>query len=278
MRHRSAADRLSEYLDGTLAPRRARAVEMHLLRCATCRGELGELQRVRSMLRELRGVDDAPDLAGVVLARIEAGEADGSALERLRWNLGRLFARPWSAPLATLAAGLLILAFLPPIEIEVRIPGAMATEAGRPVAQAPRPAPVAPLASRRVAESVLPPSLDLPQRMPEASLGLQRLPAASLGLQRLPAASFDCWERPSFDACQEQRHVLMDLLQRDTSEFFARLDTVPGAARERWIRELSRFAAETGSARSLAERLRASDDPRAWQVASRFEAADFSGR
>ncbi|MEN8161720.1 MAG: Druantia anti-phage system protein DruA, partial [Myxococcota bacterium] len=49
-------------------------------------------------------------------------------------------------------------------------------------------------------------------------------------------------------------------------------------ARERWIGELSRFAAEAGSAPSVAERLRASDDPRAWQMAPRFEPAPLDGR
>jgi hypothetical protein len=79
MRHGPAAHRLSEFLDGTLAARSARGLEAHLLRCADCRSELSELQRVRSLLRELRGVEDAPDLSGAVLARIEEGDADASA-------------------------------------------------------------------------------------------------------------------------------------------------------------------------------------------------------
>jgi hypothetical protein len=266
MRHGRAARRLSEYLDGTLAVRSASGVEAHLLQCAECRSELGELQRVRSLLRELRGVEDAPDLSVAVLARVEQGDADASALERLRWNVGRLFGAPWSAPLATLATGLLLLAFVPPLQIEVSIPSRTEPAALQPLARAAGQSPAAPLASRRVAETVLPPGADLPQRLP------------AVATHRRPAASFDCWEQPSFDACQEQHHVLMDLAMRDPHAFLAQLDAVPGTARERWLRGLSRFAAEAGSATLVAERLRASDDPRAWQVANRFESAGFDGR
>jgi hypothetical protein len=70
----------------------------------------------------------------------------------------------------------------------------------------------------------------------------------------------------------------MDLAMRDTHAFLTQLEAVPGTARERWLRGLSRFAAEAGSATLVAERLRASDDPRAWQVASRFESAGFDRR
>jgi hypothetical protein len=234
-------------------------LEAHLLGCADCRAELAELERTRSLLRELRGVDDPPDVASAVLARVERGEADAPALERFRFRVGEWLGGAWAAPLATVAAGLVLLAFVPPLEIEVRVPGlAPSPVSPPPVAQAPRPAPAAPLASRRIAETVLPPSLDVPQR--------------------LPPASVDCWERPSFEACQEQRHALIDLALRDTPGFLAHFDAVPSTQRELWIGELSRFAAEAGSAPFVAERLRASDDPRAWQMATRFEPVPFEGR
>jgi hypothetical protein len=241
-------------------------LEAHLLQCSECRSELAELQRVRSLLRELRGVEDAPDLSAAVLARVEQGDADASGLERLSWSVGRLFGAPWSAPLATLAAGLLLLAFVPPLQIEVSIPSRTAPAEEPRMARAAERLSTAPLVSRRVAETVRPPRSDVPQRLP------------AVAVSRRPAASFDCWERPSFDACQEERHVMMDLALRDPRAFLARLDSVPGAARERWLRDLSRSAAEAGSATSVAERLRASGDPRAWQVASRFESADFERR
>ena len=98
------------------------------------------------------------------------------------------------------------------------------------------------------------------------------------GLGRLPSSPVDCWEQPSFEACQEQRRFFMELALRDTRAFLERVEAVPSTKRERWIGELSRFAAEAGSANSVAQRLRASDDPRAWQMAPRFESQSFDRR
>ena len=67
----------------------------------------------------------------------------------------------------------------------------------------------------------------------------------------------------------------MELALRDTRAFLERVEAVPSTQRERWIGELSRFAAESGSATSVAERLRATDDPRAWQMATHFDVASF---
>lgn len=272
MRHARAERRLSEYLDGALRVRDAERVEAHLLDCAECQTLLGELRRTRSLLRGLRGADEAPDLTAAVLARMERGEGKTSGLDRVRAWGDRLFAAPWSAPLATVAVGLVLLAFVPPIEVEVSIPLGAGEAAAPAVAMAPRaPAPAlpprevasrasvsSPLAVRRQVQSVRPPSRELPQR--------------------LPPASYDCWELPAFDACQEHRHVLMDLALRDARQFLARLDQVSSPARERWIQELSRYAAQDGSAPSVAASLRGTGDPRGWQLASRFEAADFAGR
>ena len=62
------------------------------------------------------------------------------------------------------------------------------------------------------------------------------------------------------------------------ADFLERVEAVPSTQRERWIGELSRYAAEAGSASSVAQRLRASDDPRAWQMATAFESQTFDGR
>jgi hypothetical protein len=259
MRHERIARRLSEYLDGTLQGRAARRVEAHLAGCAACRTSLTELRRTTELLRSLRGADESPDLSAAVLARIRAGEADPSVLERLRSAAARFFSGGLGAPLATAAVGLAVLALLPRIEIEVSIPGTT----GRAAASAPRAptprerAPAPALAARRVHEA----------RLPNFST-----PSLS------PSVMGDCWEYPSFEACQEQRHFFMELALRDTRAFLERVEAVPSAQRERWIGDLSRFAAEVGSASSVAEQLRASDDPRAWQMATRFEAAAFDGR
>jgi hypothetical protein len=249
---------LSEYLDGTLRGRSAKRVETHLAACGRCQQELAELRRTTELLSRLRGGEAAPDLSPAILERIRAGEGDASVVDRLRAAASRIWSGAWGAPLATAAVGLVVLAILPRIEIEVSIPGGVAApELAKPVARAPAPprAPAPALAARRVQELLRP-------NLPEAG--------------RAPSVSVDCWERPSFEACQEQRRFFMELALRDTPAFLERVEAVPSTQRERWIGELSRFAAEAGSATSVAERLRASSDPRAWQMATRFEAV--SGR
>jgi len=257
MRHERTARRLSEYLDGTLPGRDVKRVEAHLSGCAACRNDLAELRRTAELLRGLRGGVDSPDLASSVLARVRAGEAEPSILERLRAATGRFFTGSFGAPLATAALGLAVLALVPRIEIEVRIPGG--SEPAKPQARAPvhprTPGPA--LAARRVNESVL-----RDASPPERSSSM----------------SPPCWEQPSFEACQEQRAFFMELALRDTRAFLERVEAVPSTQRERWIGELSRFAAESGSATSVAERLRETDDPRAWQMATQFDVASFDGR
>jgi hypothetical protein len=259
LRHERTARRLSEYLDGTLSGRDGARVEAHLASCLECRNDLAELRRTSELLRGLRAGVESPDLAASILERIRAGEAEPTLLERLRASAGRFFSGAWGAPLATAAVGLAVLVLVPRIEIEVSIPGGSERNIAAPIARAPTPrrAPVAALAARRVNESPL----------RETAAAARRLSGSS-----------PCWEQPSFEACQEQREFFMDLALRDTRAFVERVEAVPSTQRERWIGELSRFAAESGSATSVAERLRATDDPRAWQMATHFDVASFDGR
>jgi anti-sigma factor RsiW len=258
LRHERTARRLSEYLDGTLSGRDGARVEAHLALCPECRNDLVELRRTSELLRGLRAGVESPDLAASILERIRAGEAEPTLVERLRASAGRFFSGAWGAPLATAAVGLAVLVLVPRIEIEVSIPGGSERNIAAPIARAPTPrrAPVAALAARRVNESPL----------RETAAAARRLSGSSL-----------CWEQPSFEACQEQRDF-MELALRDTRAFVERVEAVPPTQRERWIDELSRFAAESGSATSVAERLRATDDPRAWQMATQFDVASFDGR
>jgi len=64
---------LSSHLDARLAPRSARAIEEHLVRCAACRGEF---ELLRELGRGARALPDAPLEAGLgerVRARVQAG-------------------------------------------------------------------------------------------------------------------------------------------------------------------------------------------------------------
>ncbi|HEX5478482.1 MAG TPA: zf-HC2 domain-containing protein, partial [Dehalococcoidia bacterium] len=55
--HRPDERRLSEYVDGALAPAQAEAVASHVVTCATCTQRLAELRALRTMLAELPETD-----------------------------------------------------------------------------------------------------------------------------------------------------------------------------------------------------------------------------
>jgi hypothetical protein len=250
------ARRLNDYLGGSLSRREASGVEDHVAVCAECRNTLAELRQTVELLRSLRGSLESPDLAAGVLARIRRGEADTSTWDRFRAGVSRFLAGPLGAPLATAAAGLLLFAVLPRIEVEVNIlrPDSVATARSDasipPTASAPvvRRTPSPPLLARRVNES------------------LSREPS------RLPRSmSFTCLESSSVEPCRDQ-HALMTRLATDNIwAFLAQIEQVPEAQRDDWLSDLSRFAAESGAAADVAARLRATGDPQAQRFAIRFE-------
>jgi hypothetical protein len=53
--------------------------------------------------------------------------------------------------------------------------------------------------------------------------------------------------------------------------FLAQIERVPEPGRDVWLSGLSRYAAESGAAADVAERLRATGDPQAQRLAVRFE-------
>jgi hypothetical protein len=256
VRHERVGLLLSEYLDGALSTRDVSRVEAHVLGCPECRQALGELRRTTELLRGLRGGVDAPDFSNAVLARIRAGEAEPSVLDRLRSSLSRFLAGPLGAPLATAGVGLALLAVLPRIEVEVSIPGRARPEAAI-TELAPRPAPrvaerpraaSGPLLARRVNETL---SEEEPSRF----------------------VPYQCFEAASFEACREH-HALMTRLAMDNARaFLARVQQVPAPRREEWLGQVSRYAAESGDAMDVAAQLRATGDPLAQRVALRFEEA-----
>jgi hypothetical protein len=254
--HRHVERQLNDYLGGSLARREASRVEDHVAVCAECRRTLGELRRTVELLQGLREGLEAPDLADAVLARIRSGEARTSVLDRWRAGVSRFLAGPLGAPLATAAAGLLLFAVLPRIEIEVSIPGrvgAAAFETDSAV-RTPAQAPVArrttssPLLARRVNESSSREPSRLPRSMP-----------------------FACPESSSLEPCRDQHAFMTRLAVDNIWAFLAQIEQVPEPRRDDWLSGLSRFAAESGDAADVAARLRATGDPQAQRLASRFE-------
>jgi hypothetical protein len=63
-------DRLSEYLDGELAPEEARELEVHLEACAGCRETLADLRRVTGAARALRDREPPAHLWAGIAQRI----------------------------------------------------------------------------------------------------------------------------------------------------------------------------------------------------------------
>jgi hypothetical protein len=256
MRHERVSDRLSDYLDGSLSPRDASRVEMHLLGCERCRQTLAELGRTVDLLRGLRGSTEAPDLAGAVMARIRAGEAQPSFLDRVRAGVSRFIAGPLGAPLATATVGLALLALLPRIEVEVSIPGRAPS-----LAQTPASAPAPEAATRRAAQPV--------ERLRVANPPLL---TRRVG-ESLSSDPFKCQESSSPQACRDHHASMTRLARQNPLAFMAEIEAVPEPRRDDWLNELSRFAVESGAASEVAAQLRATGDPDALRMATHFERA-----
>jgi anti-sigma factor RsiW len=98
MRCRKARIMISEYTDGTLAPRKVAGLEEHLGKCADCRAVLADL---RVLVHEARGLETPPVPAEAwsgIRARLRERGAAAARRERA------LFGRPRLAPaLAALA-------------------------------------------------------------------------------------------------------------------------------------------------------------------------------
>jgi predicted anti-sigma-YlaC factor YlaD len=76
-------DRLSEYLDGELAPAERAAIDAHLSTCENCRGVLEDLQRVIARAGVVQDSGPARDLWPGVLARIGISSARVSVVRRI---------------------------------------------------------------------------------------------------------------------------------------------------------------------------------------------------
>lgn len=256
--HRRTARLLDDYVGGALSQREAARIEDHVAVCAECRGTLAELRRTVELLRGMREPLDSPDVAAAVMARVRRGEANTSVLDRWWARASRFLAGPLGAPLATAAAGLLLFAVLPRIEVEISIPGRDASNVA--IADSTRPSkPRAPEARRAASGS------QLARRVNES---LSREPSR---LTR--AVPLACFESSSVEPCRDQHAFMTRLAMDNIWAFLAQIERVPEPGRDVWLSGLSRYAAESGAAADVAERLRATGDPQAQRLAVRFEKA-----
>lgn len=254
MMRRHVSHLLDGYVDGVLSRRDATRVEDHVAACGDCRAELGQLRRTVELLQGLRDPLDPPDVTWEVVARVRRGEANASPWERWRARVSSFMAGPLGAPLATASVGLLLLAALPRIEIEILLPRSLAPASPPAVVAAP---------SRRDRDFEAATSSLLARRVSEA------MSAETSG--HPDALSFACLEFSSADVCRDQHAFMTRLARDDVWAFLAEIEQVPEPRRELWLHALSRYAADTGDAADVAARLRATDDPRAQRLAVRFE-------
>lgn len=151
MNHTRARSLLGAYLERDLAAAERNEVATHLLICAECTRELGELGETVSLLRGLPSPEPPPYLATRVMARIAAGEAEPNGLRR--W-LAPLLGPALAAPLAAGAAALVVFAFAP-----------------RPAAEAPSGVAVARVAPAAGPALLIGPTVPVATRVERGAIG-----------------------------------------------------------------------------------------------------------
>ena len=250
MNHDAVRRRLSAYMEERLRPGVHRRVETHLEACPACRDELRALERTVHLLRGLEAEEPSGDLTTRVVERLEAGEGQppwSARFPRLsEWARGA-----WAAPLVTAVAGLAVVLAVQGVEVQVGWPGAT-PEPSTLAEVAPAPPPIQPAAAAPV----------LAARKSASD------PNASAAGATLRA---QCLRQPGSAACALWSSYLLGLAVDEPRAFVIEVDLVPASARRGWLLDLSRFAAHSGSAPLVAERLRQTPDPRAQDLAPHFE-------
>ena len=268
MNHDKVRQLLTEFHEDSLSPRKRERMELHLSGCPACREESAALKRTVALVRSVDTSDEPPgNLATSVMARIGAGEA------KPPWHVGltEWLDSPWAAPLVTGAAGLALLLFVQSVEVQVTWPGAEApaTLAANDAAAAEPSAPARTAPSGGVRGEVVGSRSVAPvQRQVLASRSGSGPSGQTFGTGSLRAT---CLSQPSADRCRAWHSWLLGLAVDDPRAFVLEADSVPVAARDRWLGDLSRFAVRSGSAMRVAERLRGMRDPRGQDLAPHFE-------
>lgn len=284
MNHDAVRRRLTDYHEDALSPRSRERMDVHLSGCPACREESDGLKRTVALLR---GVDDREEppayLAAAVMQRLEAGDG------RPPWHVALTgwLDNAWAAPLVTGFAGLALLVIVQSVEVEIKWPGA-----------APSPTPLALNGSAGSGPSVrfapsgqaaeLAQSAQLVGVNSSAAAATREPPGTAAGgaarlapSAALPLASSDrgpvgtlrtaCLHQPSADRCRAWHSWLLGLAVDDPGAFVVEAEAVPIAMRQRWLGDLSRFAARSGSAVRVAQQLRDLRDPRGKVLAPHFE-------
>jgi hypothetical protein len=171
---------------------------------------------------------------------------------------------PWLAPVAATALGLAVFSWIQAVDIAFfATPPAIDRPVATAASIAPRSRAVARLdsgfrgvAAPRVAVSAVAPPT--PSRLPPLAACLPGAPSGRAA-DAAACAAWSAW--------------LVGMALDDAPGFLAEVESVPRPRREAWLRELTEFAAHSGSAPLVGRRLRSTPDPRALVVADQFERA-----
>ncbi|MDH3685255.1 MAG: zf-HC2 domain-containing protein [Myxococcales bacterium] len=264
MSHRRVRARLSPYLEGDLTSSEELRVAGHVAHCAECADELDALRNTVSLLRDLPRVDPPPEFTERLMARV-AAEGAPTLWGRIAARWEALAGAAWLAPAAATALGLGVFSWIQAVDVTYF---AAPPAVDRPVASVePPPAPRSRAIARAdtgfrgaavprlTASAVAPPT---PGRLPGLAACLPGAPSGRAA-DAAACAAWSAW--------------LVGMALDDAPGFLAEVESVPGPRRDAWMRELTDFAARSGSAPLVGRRLRSTPDPRARVVADQFERA-----
>jgi hypothetical protein len=281
-------ERLGPYLEGELAPKDRRVVELHLASCETCSQALRELRTTVELLRLVPEPLAPAELGRAVMERVAAREHQPLAQWRAR--LAAALGSPLPTALGALAATALVVLTLrvvpsgaPPVRSSlapgILREGARIAEPRAPALDLVDRASHPPLRAASV-RAATPPGLPAPFRLRTERSGGMGVGAAAPGgseilpprpaLARCQGFGRGTLESAGFD-CRPWLAGMLTLAQFDPQEFLGEVGLLPQDERDAWLGELVGFAARSGLATRVVAGLRSFVDPGSALLAERFE-------
>jgi hypothetical protein len=224
------------------------------------------------------------------MSQLRTQEAQRRPWSRAAGWLRELADAPVVTPLAAFAVGLCAIAIVRSVDVSIEVlwPGPAATPAVEVTNLRPAPPPavagnVPPTAAvRRVAmdRAASRPPLLLRPRLDSGFGARIAAPEATLSWRPLPPLSacgeaLSGWEgEPTAEVetdCYAWLGWMLALARSQPLVFLTQVDSIPERDREAWIGGLVGFADSFAASEEVAERLRAVEDPRAVDLAPRFE-------
>jgi len=266
MTHAHVRRRLSAYLEGDLGAREEASLESHLVECTACAAELRALRRAIELLRSLPAPEPSRDLGAAVIARLKAGEGQPRRGLLSSWFPAAGETAGWLAPFA-LAVGVGAVLWLGEPSGTPELPWEEITglgKGGAAVTVVTNPVPRQTQSTRGVPSGI---GIGAPVAPEVRRASASPLPSIASCLEHLGGGG----------ECAGWDHWWVELALADARRFAVELDGLPAPVRDRQLRRISDFAARSGSAPLIGDRLRRSRDPGAIRYARRFERSGGAG-